>query len=263
VNVESSAQSVLVRLNPEETHALLQEVPGTYRTQINDALLAALAETFGRWMNAPYLLIEVEGHGREEKIGNVDLSRTFGWFTATYPVALELDKHRDVGERLKRVKEQMRAIPSRGTGYGVLRYLSEDATARRLREFGKPEVSFNYLGQLDGAVDAAAGFRVAPESPGATRSPVDSRSHLLEIEASISDRQFQCSFYYSENMHRRRTIESLAEGYLAALRNVIEHCRASGAKGATPSDFPEARLNQSELNQFLSMISSSKPGPAN
>jgi len=263
INLESSAQSVLVRLSAEETGALLHEVPGTYRTQINDALLAALAEAFGRWMDAPYLLIEVEGHGREEGIGNVDLSRTLGWFTVTYPVALELDQGDDVGERLKRVKEQTRAIPGRGVGYGVLRYLSEEAAAKRLDEFSRPEVSFNYLGQLDAALDAAAGFRIAPESPGATRSRAAPRSHLLEIEASISDGQLQCGFHYSENMHRQETIEQLAEGYLAGLRKVIAHCRAEGVKGATPSDFPEARLNQSELNRFLSMISGSKPEPAN
>jgi non-ribosomal peptide synthase protein (TIGR01720 family) len=133
--------------------------------------------------------------------------------------------------------------------------------AKRLCEFSKPEVSFNYLGQLDGALDAAAYFRIAPESSGATRSRVATRSHLLEIEASVSDGQLQCGFHYSENIHRRESIERLAEGYLAALRSVIAHCREGGAKGATPSDFPEARLSQSELNKFLSMISGSGSEP--
>ena len=261
-NVESSVRSAVVRLSPEETRALLQDVPGAYRTQINDALLAALAEAFAGWVDAPYLLIEVEGHGREEEIGNADLSRTLGWFTATYPVVLELDQRDDAGERLKRVKEQVRAIPGRGIGYGVLRYLSEDVTAKRLREFSKPEVSFNYLGQLDGAV-AATGFRIAPESPGPTRGPAALRSHSLEIEVSVGEGQLQCAFHYSENLHRRQTIERLAGGYLAGLRRVIAHCRGDGVKGATPSDFPEARLSQSELNQFLSMIGGPKSGAAN
>jgi non-ribosomal peptide synthase protein (TIGR01720 family) len=260
-NIEASSQSVLDHLSPEETRALLHDVPGAYRTQINDVLLAALAEAFGRWMDGPYLLIEVEGHGREEGIANVDLSRTLGWFTTTYPLALELDKGGALGERLQRVKEQARAIPGHGVGYGVLRHLSDDVNAKRLCEFNKPEVVFNYLGQLDGVLDAAAGFRIAPESPGATRSRVATRSHLLEIEASVSDGQLQCGFHYSENIHRRESIERLAEGYLAALRSVIAHCRAGGAKWATPSDFPEARLSQSELDKFLSMISGSKPEP--
>jgi non-ribosomal peptide synthase protein (TIGR01720 family) len=90
---------------------------------------------------------------------------------------------------------------------------------------------------------------------------VATRSHLLEIEAGVSDGQLHCGFHYSENIHRRGTIERLAEDYLAALRSVIAHCRAGGAKWASPSDFPEARLSQSELNKFLSMISGSKPEP--
>jgi amino acid adenylation domain-containing protein/non-ribosomal peptide synthase protein (TIGR01720 family) len=261
VNLESSAQSVFVCLGPEETRALLHAVPAAYRTQINDALLAALAEAFAGWMDAPYLLIEVEGHGREELIPHVDLSRTLGWFTITYPVVLELEKDGDVGARLKRVKEHLRAIPGRGIGYGVLGYLSEDAAAKPLREFSRPEVSFNYLGQLDAALDTGAGFRIAPESAGATRNRAASRSHLLEIEASISDGRLRCTFSYSENLHRRQTIEQLAENYLAALRKVIEHCRTSGARGATPSDFPEARLNQSDLDKFLSAIGGAKQPP--
>src|SRR5436853_603733 len=108
---------------------------------------------------------------------------------------------------------------------------------------------------------SGAGFCLASESAGATRNRAASRSHLLEIEASISDGRLHCTFSYSENRHHRQTIEQLAENYLAALRMVIEPCRASSARGATPSDFPEARLNQSDLDKFLSAIGKAKPQP--
>ena len=35
------------------------------------------------------MLIDLEGHGREEIFADVDLSRTVGWFTSLYPVRLD------------------------------------------------------------------------------------------------------------------------------------------------------------------------------
>ncbi|HYT32609.1 MAG TPA: condensation domain-containing protein, partial [Thermoanaerobaculia bacterium] len=118
-NTVESARSVLSAFSQEETSALLQEVPSVYRSQINDALLAALVEAFARWTGSPSLLIDLEGHGREEIVSGIDLSRTVGWFTTRFPVLLELTKSARSGESLIAVKEQLRAIPRRGIGYGI------------------------------------------------------------------------------------------------------------------------------------------------
>src|SRR6185369_3149364 len=96
-NTEASASTISVRLSVEETRALLQEVPAAYRTEINDALLTALALSFRQWVDSPALLIDLEGHGREELFDDVDLSRTVGWFTSIFPVFLKLDHERDAG----------------------------------------------------------------------------------------------------------------------------------------------------------------------
>jgi hypothetical protein len=86
----ASAESVVVSLSPEETGALLSEVPAVYRTQINDVLLTALAQSFRNWTGETGLLLELEGHGREELFSDVDLSRTVGWFTTIFPVWIEI-----------------------------------------------------------------------------------------------------------------------------------------------------------------------------
>src|SRR5262249_29015933 len=121
-NVEASRRSVSVELEEEETRELLQKVPGVYHTQINDALLTALGQSLGEWMGAEGVLVDMEGHGREEVLEGMDVSRTVGWFTSIYPVVLPGRRGLEVGDRLKRVKEQLRKVPNRGFGYGVLRY---------------------------------------------------------------------------------------------------------------------------------------------
>jgi aryl carrier-like protein len=89
-NSETSVSSVTVRLSEEETRILLQEVPEVYHTEINDVLLTALVEAYGKWSGEGRLLVDLEGHGREELGEEVDVSRTVGWFTTMYPVRLEI-----------------------------------------------------------------------------------------------------------------------------------------------------------------------------
>ena len=129
-----AAETVVVTLGEEQTRALLQEVPAVYRTHINDVLLTALAQAYARWSGQGALLVDLEGHGREELFDDVDLSRTVGWFTTLYPVLLQVPPGSGPGQALQAVKEQLRAVPNRGIGYGLLRYLSGDEELRqRLR----------------------------------------------------------------------------------------------------------------------------------
>ena len=85
-NTAGQAATVTVRLSRQETGALLHQVPGIYRTQVNDVLLAALGQTLASWTGHDQVLIDCEGHGREtDLISGTDLSRTIGWFTTIYP----------------------------------------------------------------------------------------------------------------------------------------------------------------------------------
>ncbi len=104
----------------------MQDVPSVYNTQINDVLLTALIQSFAQWTGERSLLVDLEGHGREDLFEDVDLSRTVGWFTTLFPIYLQLEEVDRPGETLKSVKEQLRRIPNRGIGYGILRYLNKD-----------------------------------------------------------------------------------------------------------------------------------------
>ncbi len=248
-NTAGSARTVSVSLTSEETRVLLQEVPNTYRTQINDLLLTALVQAFSRWTDERTLLVDLEGHGREAIFEDVDLSRTVGWFTTIFPVLLHLEKTTEPGEVLKSIKEQLRAIPRRGIGYGLLRYLSGDEEiVAQLRQLPPATVSFNYLGQFDQVLPESSPFGPAPESVGPVHSPRGGRRYLLEVNAFISGSRLQLEWAYSEHLHDRETIVRLAEDYTSALRMLIAHCLSPEAGGCTPSDFPLARLEQSKLD---------------
>jgi amino acid adenylation domain-containing protein/non-ribosomal peptide synthase protein (TIGR01720 family) len=250
-----STRLVRTSLKQEETRALLQEVPAAYHTQINDVLLTALVEAVGRWSGRRRLVVEMEGHGREEITDELDLSRTVGWFTNLYPVALDLEGAETLGASLMQVKEQLRSIPRGGIGYGVLRHLSEEPAVREQLKAGRrTEVSFNYLGQLDQVLDASSLFAGARERGGPQQSERGRHPYTIEVAAAVLRGELQVSWTYSEQLHARETIERVAADYVNALRELIEHCLSDDAGGFTPSDFPLVQLNQEALDSALGEI---------
>jgi len=245
--VENSSTTIKVRLEASETQALLQQVPAVYKTQVNDVLLTALTLAFREWTGSDELYVNLEGHGREDIIEGVDLSRTIGWFTSIFPVLLRLDNI-SPGPALKSVKEQLRRIPQKGIGYGILRYLAGHS---ELSGQAEPEVLFNYLGQFDRLVQDSHLMSLAPESSGPWQSPSQRRRHALEINGLVIDGQLELWWTYSERRHRAETIRRLAQSFLGALRSVIMHCQSRDAGGYTPSDFPLCGLDQETLDRFL------------
>jgi amino acid adenylation domain-containing protein/non-ribosomal peptide synthase protein (TIGR01720 family) len=255
-NRVADARTVSVALNVEETQALLQEVPAVYRTQINDVLLTALVETFARWTGERSLLLDLEGHGREEIFDNVDLSRTVGWFTAVFPVLLNLEQTVEPGDALKAIKEQLRNLSERGISYGLLRYLAQKRENNKiLNLLPKSEVIFNYLGQFDRALSESSFFKLAKESSGNSESLQNSRSHLLEINSSVISGSLQIEWIYSEKLHQSSTIETLAQGFIEALRSLITHCQTTRSVDFTPSDFPLIKFTQEQLDSVFDQIS--------
>jgi amino acid adenylation domain-containing protein/non-ribosomal peptide synthase protein (TIGR01720 family) len=254
-NIVASERNIAIALTVEQTQALLQEVPQVYNTQINDVLLTALVQAFSHWTGTRPLLVALESHGREEIFEHLDLSRTVGWFTSIFPVLLDLGKSAHPGEALKTIKEQLRSIPNRGIGYGIIRYLSKDIEkVEELQTFAESEVVFNYLGQFDQTFSTSSLFRFVPNLSGLVSSPRNKRSALLEINGLVINNQLQFDWAFSENIHRHSTIEKLAQEYVKALQAIISHCQSSQVKSYTPSDFPELDLSQKGLDRFLAKL---------
>ncbi|MBW4454433.1 MAG: amino acid adenylation domain-containing protein [Nostoc indistinguendum CM1-VF10] len=254
-NTEASVRSISVNLSVEETQALLQDVPNIYRTQINNVLLAALGHTFKQWTDQSSLLVDLEGHGREEIFDDIDLSRTLGWFTTIFPVLLEVGNANNLGDTLQNVKEQMRLLPNRGFDYGVLRYLSNQTDIiEKLQAQPQPEVIFNYLGQFDQMLPQLSLFKLAKESTGATHSPRGNRRYLLEVEGMVINAQLQLQWSYSSNLHRQGTVETLALVMVEALRSLIIDCQTAEVNNYTPEDFPDADISQDQLDQVFAEL---------
>jgi non-ribosomal peptide synthase protein (TIGR01720 family) len=245
-------------LSAEETQALLTVVPQAYHSRINDALLTALSVAVADWRAArgetgTAMLVDLEGHGREDLFATVDLSRTVGWFTTMFPVRLDAGQldFKEVnaggpaaGVALRRIKEHLRKVPHGGIGWGLLRYLNDQTDV--LRSLPRARISFNYLGRFDES--AGAGWRSAAESSGVAIAPDRGRDHLIEVVALVKGGMLQTEWRWWSVAHDRASIAELSERFVAALRGLIRHCTSAGVSRYTPSDFPLVQLDEPGLS---------------
>ncbi|MCP5292673.1 MAG: amino acid adenylation domain-containing protein [Burkholderiales bacterium] len=256
-NTEALAGRVTEKLSRNQTDMLLRETNSAYHTQINDLLLSALLQVLCDWSQSDSVRINLEGHGRESALlhPDIDLSRTVGWFTSSFPTVLILPNPATPGDIIKSVKEQLRAIPDKGLGYGLLRYSGKIEPIEQIATCSPPQVNFNYLGQFDQTLAKDSPFVLAEESVGTEHDGAGLRGHELEVSACVVDNQLQVSWAYGKARYHKKTIDFLAQAYMSVLQGLVQHCAMLEQEEFTPSDFPLARLDQSGLD----LISRNKP----
>ncbi|CBL45096.1 Non-ribosomal peptide synthetase modules and related proteins [gamma proteobacterium HdN1] len=269
-NTVESVRVLEASLTTAETRSLLTETHGAYRTEINDLLLTALARSLSDLLEGDTrgqnetLLVELEGHGREYLGDHIDISRTVGWFTSIYPVALPVSDWslqseassslgaEAIGLAIKATKESLHAVPNKGFGFGCLRYLSSsEETRRELAKLPRAALSFNYLGQLDQVQQEDGVIRRAQEHPGAEISSKGERSYAFEVSGRVLDNTLTMAWRYSAGLHDEATVKAFADRYMAALRALIRHCQTADNGGFTPSDFPLAKLKQDAIDRLF------------
>ncbi|MGI8332310.1 amino acid adenylation domain-containing protein [Actinomadura scrupuli] len=262
-DIAARARQVSLVLPAEVTEPLLTSAPAAFHGRVNDVLLTGLALAVTHWRKhrggrGTSVLLDLEGHGREEIVRGVDLSRTAGWFTSIFPVRLDAGPvdwtevrsgGQAVGTAIKKVKEQLREIPDNGIGYGLLRHLNP-ATSRELQDLPQPQIAFNYLGRVQ-AEDGD--WSVAPEALPAGEDPRMPMAHLLEINAVTHDRpggpELTVTWTWPDGLFAEGDVAELAEAWFAALTGIVEHARQDDSGGFTASDLLVS-LDQSEIDKL-------------
>ncbi|HEX3000033.1 MAG TPA: condensation domain-containing protein, partial [Armatimonadota bacterium] len=238
-------------LNEEETERLLHGIHESFHTGVQDILVAALTLTLARLDGLQEHSVMLESHGRGA-LDEYDLAHTVGWLTSLYPLRLTLPKGEDILALVKETKERLRRVPRQGIGYGLLRFVSEDAHALVLRSLPAAPVCFNYLGQIN--TDDASLFTLADEPVGLPTSPSRRPPYALEWNGAIRG---GCLHFVVSCDPVRVTPDAacrFARAYEGAVREILTCCESDAVGGYTPSDFALANLDQNELDDLLSDI---------
>ena len=204
---------------------------------------------------ANYLILDLEGHGREHVIDDIDLSRTVGWFTSIFPVCLEVSKNNDFLSIIRSVKHKLRNIPNKGIGYGLLKYLTPDQASNihKIKMANNPLIAFNYLGQFDSNKNTNSLLSFAEEWVGDYQEKNNVRVHTLDIDGVILNGSMSFDWVYGKAFYAEDTIQKLAEAFKNKLILIIGTIPLL-EKTATyvPSDFPLLGLNPKEFEKLIS-----------
>ncbi|MEV6971962.1 amino acid adenylation domain-containing protein [Kitasatospora sp. NPDC093806] len=264
-DVHRTAGRLRVELSADRTAEVLTRVPAVFHAEANEVLLTALALAVGDWhrkhgRTGRRTLVELEGHGREDVFPGVDLSRTVGWFTSVLPLALDLGEldwaeaftgGAAAGTALKRIKEQLRALPDHGLGHGLLRHLNPQ-TAGVLGRLGTPEIGFNYLGRF--AAGSGGAWSVESGGAGLTASPDTPLRYAVDLVSITEERPggavLVADWTWAEGLLSEQDVRQLAEGWFRALEALAAHAARPGAGGRTPSEFPLVALTQPEIEAY-------------
>jgi amino acid adenylation domain-containing protein/non-ribosomal peptide synthase protein (TIGR01720 family) len=247
--IASSADVSLV-FDEAVTRGFLKSASNDRDAGPTDLLLAAVGLTFGGWTQQRHVLVDLEHHGRDSPSDDLDVTRTIGWFTSTFPVLLDLPESMTaVGDAMLRVREQMRRVPDRGSNYGPLRYLSAPDIADRLTAMPKAGILLNYHGRVDTAPGAE--WRLSPDPHGAERSARQRREYHFDINGFVSDGRLRVTISYGRNVYATDTVQVLARHFEDHLVGLVGHLGSGEEQHATPSDYPAAHLDQASLNAVL------------
>jgi amino acid adenylation domain-containing protein/non-ribosomal peptide synthase protein (TIGR01720 family) len=244
--------SLSFSLSEQETSLALGKANRAFGTQIGDLLLIGIGLAINKIYGHKRLILDVEGHGREELFENVEVTRTIGWFTTLYPVVLNFSYVGHLTRQVKEIKENLRKVPNKGIGYGILKYLTSEEHKREIDIKLKPQICFNYLGQFDSDVTRLSSFVIAEESPGDTRSKKAEREYDLEVSAVTADKQLVISMAYNKKQFKATTIETLLNHYKTELSRLISYCSARKNIEPTPGDFTYPELSIEDLDKLLS-----------
>jgi non-ribosomal peptide synthase protein (TIGR01720 family) len=231
-------------LDVPATSALLVDANRAYGTTPEDLLLAALARAIHARFGAIATGVLLESHGRYPVTPGLDVSRTMGWFTSLFPFVLSLDPARDLGFQVKSMKEAIRAVPDHGIAYGLLRYLGGASLSLQ------PQVSFNYLGQIDAGGDAAP-LRLSSEPVEGGVSPDAWALAEIEVSALAVAGQMRLMLAFNAKRFALPAMQTLLETWHRELHAIVEHCRQQAHTELTPADLSYSKLSVDELEDLF------------
>ncbi|MEC3841991.1 surfactin non-ribosomal peptide synthetase SrfAA [Bacillus amyloliquefaciens] len=246
-------RTVSFSLTAEQTEQLTTNVHEAYHTEMNDILLTALGLALKEWTGEDTIGVHLEGHGREDILDGLNITRTVGWFTSMYPMILEMKHADDLSYQLKQMKEDIRHIPNKGVGYGILRYVTAPEHKENLSFEIDPDISFNYLGQFNEMSDSGL-FTRSDMPSGQSLSPDTEKPNALDIVGFIENGQMTMTFAYHSLEFHEKTIQSFSDSFKGHLLKIIDHCLAQDGSELTPSDLGDDDLTLDELDKLMEIL---------
>lgn len=226
-----SSRCLVQRLPRSMTAGLLGPLPRRLAARIDEVVLIVLQTALGEWAGSRSVLADFVAHGRNPPFADIDLLRTVGWMSITWPLLLDLPAApTDPLHGLRYLQTALREVPSSGFGFSLLQMRDDPEITAALSGLPPSALEINLF--LDEGPHSAPGAKGGPndgapelsERPAETMAEADRdrpRRHQLVLYASVQEGELEIEWWYSAGRYHTATIRRLAEMFHGAAERLL------------------------------------------
>jgi len=216
------------------TEWLLSKANDSYNTEPEELLAMSIAFAVNDMIDVNEMSIVLERDGREDQVGQLDVSRTVGHFTSYYPVRIH-NPTESMSNRMKSGKEQLRFALSSSLTLSK----RHDICLQRIRNWDNilstPWVSLGKEGSCREV------------------SQLNLLTDLIDITPVVEERTLQVTFTSNQSLIDNDTVTKFVQLFTHYLVQIIEHCMSLNHVEYTPSDFDSADISQEDIEHLFSL----------
>ncbi|WP_411266112.1 condensation domain-containing protein [Bacillus sp. YBWC18] len=231
-------------LSVELTDQLINQANQAYQTQPHELLISALTQACYQQTNQKRISLELEGHGRDAVEEDIDVSRTFGWFTTMYPVNVHVSE--SLSDHIRAVKETIREVPNKGADYGLLSLIN-----RQLPDHSAPQLRFNYLGEIDQVLKQSSDYEMTYFTSGIDSSLDNPLTTVIDMVATIKGGQLIFHLSFSAKQLCETDMTRLLQEVERQIERLVQHCLEKEGIEFTPSDFETVDMSLEEMDSLF------------
>ncbi|MCP5100768.1 MAG: SDR family NAD(P)-dependent oxidoreductase, partial [Chloroflexi bacterium] len=212
---------------PPESNGRFADLTTNTHTQPQELILAAFAQT----------IHDVTGHSpiyldwSQQPPLSLDTTQTIGARTLTVPVTLHVSPQWDNDALLAETKAQIRSVT-----------LSDIAH----NQGSEPSP---YALTIHTAMQSVDGLE-----PVQVQLVRETAVPQIQVVVHQVGTQMCITWTYDARQHQQQEINTAAQSLANAITQLLDHSLTSNEESFIPSDFPDAGLDQMELNQFISKL---------
>jgi len=238
-------ETATFQVSKELTNQLVYESKKAYNTEVKDLLITAMAMATKEIVNQSSVVLELEGHGREDMGMDLAIDRTVGWFTSKYPIVVELGE--SLEENIIHTKEMIRHIPNKGALYGTLKYLG------KIERIEEPDILFNYLGDFSESQEGNT-ITISNFIGGETSHRNNKLGTQIIFDGMLENGQLTFQVEYDLGRYQKSMVDDLIKKFTDSLELVVKHCCNKEKEVKTVSDFGLKNTSNKDFNKALSKL---------
>lgn len=208
---------------------------------LEEMLIACFATSLSNVTSQDNILLELEGHGRNELTDKININRTIGWFTSIYPVNFTISNECAINN-LSEIKKKLNNSYNKGVSFPVLAFLQ-----KRLEYSSKDKIRFNFLGEFD--FEYSKDFTI--DNTVKFKCSNNDLSCIIEVNCLIIDKCLHFELKYNKNKIDSTIIAQIIINLKFNIEQFINNCSDQKNELINYSDFETIDLSYEEIDSLF------------